>query len=731
MATCEALATKAEVTELKRLLANKIDKSEEDRIIQSSANIAVPLAITGAVTQLNPGIEKAISASGQALKRAGTALSKTASNAGKIAKNVAGIAGNVANIAGILSQLVSLGLVLKHEFVDLPGIRQQIKNQQFEIEANFRLILNNTKNIASQKRELASQERLITQNRQSLITNTSLILDNKRIINQNKKQIVLNEKIINDNSLAITRNSSEIIRVKQELKSDIQATETKLRNEYKSEIATQIKTIEQGFNNQITQLETNFKTSQATQDRQLEETNAIISGLQNSNRGVLNDIRNIISSKANASELVTVRRRVDNNTRTVESALRTARIANTRSSGGGLSITESNALTETIKNLQLKDAQLTKDINDVRSNALNKEQTQEFRKDLTTDFKLALGSAGLLATPVLLNQINANTKPNAIASATQTGICNSSASGGCLSSKIKNPLSQKMDDILAAFNTTASAGNVALNNQILTRVINIQSVVNSSTNGLAAINNFMRNAWSTTKLDKVLNVLNTVLVLHNALMLSRNLGQTLGDVVSQALQFLNIKDAEGESIDVNEFIGSTVNTWLTNLVGAEKLASIQTTWVSLNRIMVAAQGMVSAVQGVKNAVLESMETVGSWTAKIGNNMQIQGLLEERSFPWMNENINFRNPFGKWMQKIEVTEEILGQVNSLVSSGIEAQENFTELINNSSEITTASQELQNNLAQFDLDKEATEATENTTSASPDINNIDLIKSETES
>ena len=341
------------------------------------------------------------------------------------------------------------------------------------------------------------------------------------------------------------------------------------------------------------------------------------------------------------------------------------------------------------------------------------------------DTLIALGIAGL---PGLTTEIRNNTTPQAITSATNTAICQSTATGGCLNNDVFKPLKNKMGDISTGLGLIGEGANLSLNNSILNRVTDIQSQINDARFGLQAMSNFMKNAWENAKLDKVLNVLNTVLALHNALMLSRNLAQTLGDVTTQALQFLGIKDAEGQLIDVNEFIGNTMDTWITNLLGAQTYANIQQTWTSLNRIMVAAQGVVYAVQGVKNAVLEGLETVGSWTAKIGNNMMIQGLLEERSFPWMNENVNLRNPFSGFIQKIDRTEEIVSQVNNLVSSGIEAQDNFNQIFEQSTELKTASQQLQDNLSQFDTDKEGIETQEKANSASPDIDRLDLIQLE---
>lgn len=330
--------------------------------------------------------------------------------------------------------------------------------------------------------------------------------------------------------------------------------------------------------------------------------------------------------------------------------------------------------------------------------------------------------------PIVLSSYKSSQFRDEVKAQAGDAICQSTKPGGCMQADVFNPLKNKLGDLSQGLGLIGEGANLSLNNSILNRVSDIQNKVNNSTFGLQAISNFMQKAWENTKLDKVLNVLNTVLALHNALMLSRNLAQTLGDVTSQALQFFKIKDAEDNFIDVNSVIGSTVNTWITNLVGAENYANIQQTWTSLNRIMVAGQGILYSVQGVKNAVLEGVETVGSWTAKIGNNMMIQGLLEERSFPWMDENINFRNPFSGFIRKLDTTEEVLSQGASLISSGVEAQESFNQLFEGIGEVKTGSEKLQQNLTNFDANKEATETQEKSLSTSPDIDRVDLIQLE---
>ncbi len=333
---------------------------------------------------------------------------------------------------------------------------------------------------------------------------------------------------------------------------------------------------------------------------------------------------------------------------------------------------------------------------------------------LNDDFTQTLTELGIVGLTDTVNQVRNQTTTEAIKSATEEAICDSTKPNGCIAKDIKDPLTNGQ-------NSLSNNVNNILQGLDLAQGQNILNIVQDT-------NNFMKKAWSTTRMDKVLNVLNTVLAFHNALMLSRNLGQTLGDVASQALQFLGIRDAEDNPIDINSVIGSTVNSWITNIVGAETYANIQQSWTNLNRIMVAGQGILYSVQGIKNAVLEAQEIVGNWTAKIGNNLQVQGIFEDDSYPWMNENINFRNPFNKFIQKIDLAEEVVSQGSSLVSSGVEAQENFNELFNQNSELKTASEELQETLSNFSETKETEVAEQTLESASPEIENVDVVKAE---
>ncbi|NJM88291.1 MAG: hypothetical protein HC847_15115 [Hydrococcus sp. RU_2_2] len=70
---------------------------------------------------------------------------------------------------------------------------------------------------------------------------------------------------------------------------------------------------------------------------------------------------------------------------------------------------------------------------------------------------------------------------------------------------------------------------------------------------LSALNELSKKAWRATRMDKILNALNTILLIHNAAMLSNNLAQTLGEVTSQLLHTINIRD---EKTTLSTLMGS-------------------------------------------------------------------------------------------------------------------------------------------------------------------------------
>jgi hypothetical protein len=155
-------------------------------------------------------------------------------------------------------------------------------------------------------------------------------------------------------------------------------------------------------------------------------------------------------------------------------------------------------------------------------------------------------------------------------------------------------------------------------------------------------------------------------------MLSNGIAQTLFgafDIVFQVFKF-SLKDDEGNEISTGDWVGSKFDEFFKDIFGDETVDEWRYQWNRYNRIYQAAANIVNAVQSIMYSVLEALEVVGKYVAKIGNAAKKYGVFVERCYEWMNPNLNFRqNKFFKRLEQIqeavESVEIVAGEVLNIV------------------------------------------------------------------
>jgi hypothetical protein len=314
-----------------------------------------------------------------------------------------------------------------------------------------------------------------------------------------------------------------------------------------------------------------------------------------------------------------------------------------------------------------------------------------------------------------LVQITNQTSQPAISNAVGSEICNQTANpDSCLNTGVRKPLSDKMDSIKDGLGIGLSAANLLISDTILGTLLRLQ--------------NFLQTAWSSTTLDKTLNIVSVVLGVHNAMMLSRNLGQTIGDTATLFLQAIHVKDHKGEEIDVNSWISTKFTALAQKLLGVEAYATIVASLTAANRIIVAGQGMASAIHGIKDALQEGQEIIANRVATLGNACLEQGLFEDGTYGWMDKDLNLKQPFSKFTTYVSNLTEFVEEVNALIQSGIEVQESTNEFYENTQDALKGAKALEKAIEDYIENRNATEAINNQNSASPAISDLDLAKDE---
>jgi hypothetical protein len=258
---------------------------------------------------------------------------------------------------------------------------------------------------------------------------------------------------------------------------------------------------------------------------------------------------------------------------------------------------------------------------------------EQFRQDLEKTINLI---------PAIAN----NTSRNAIKIAAKDGVCESFNPGEC-NADIRQ-------------NASSAAGNSANNNTALERILNNTSnaadlvllpIINNKLGAQVpgGISGFLQRAFQATRLDKIINALTLITTLHNAAMLSRNLGSTLGDLTGQALSVIGIKDENGSALDINAEIGRQVNSLMSTILGAETWAGTKLAWNKANTIISSATQIVFTVRSLWDSSKEILEWTAENTGKIGNALKRFRVVGENAYRWMPEQVTHQNA---WALKIE-------------------------------------------------------------------------------
>ena len=126
-------------------------------------------------------------------------------------------------------------------------------------------------------------------------------------------------------------------------------------------------------------------------------------------------------------------------------------------------------------------------------------------------------------------------------------------------------------------------------------------------------------------------------------------GETLGELTSQALSTIGIKDSEGSPLDINEAIGNSLNALMTNILGAEVYAGAKETWLRSSRIISSASQIVWTVRSIADSAREVTEWTAENTGKIGNALKKFRVVGEDAYKWMPEKVTATN---KWLSKVD-------------------------------------------------------------------------------
>ncbi|MBD2189861.1 hypothetical protein [Pseudanabaena mucicola] len=269
-----------------------------------------------------------------------------------------------------------------------------------------------------------------------------------------------------------------------------------------------------------------------------------------------------------------------------------------------------------------------------------------------------------------IDNINNNTSPQAQQANAKEGVCQSMQPNQCGFEGVKQATTEATNPIKSVLDNLANilAPFIAFAQTALGKILNI-------------LNN--------TVIDRSLAVMNLATNIHNAAMLTRDIGETLGSVVDNVISLTGLRftNSEGSQVQFTDFIGANFRSFLVSVLGVENYTSLVLNWQKANTIYHSAMAVVNTTQSMIDPISSAVEYGMENVSKIGNSLKEDGVVGENAYPAMDETIRARrvNRFERLNDTLEGAENIASNLSSITSSAVSVKEDYKQLREDSKEL----------------------------------------------
>lgn len=243
---------------------------------------------------------------------------------------------------------------------------------------------------------------------------------------------------------------------------------------------------------------------------------------------------------------------------------------------------------------------------------------------------------------------------------------------------------------------------------------------------------FAEKAWESTRLQKLVNMLTLITVIHNAGMLSREIIETLGYVLSNGLSAVGIKDENDQPLDINDLVGNSIESFFRTVLGNDVYEDVRDGWKRANRIYQAGANIVFTLRNIADGTGEILEWTAENVGKIGNALKKYGVVGQRAYPFMSERVKaqdlYRRKFARVYQGLENLDDTANSLATVSSEVVEIQEEFNQLKDAKDRFRNEVADLGNDvlptISPENVPIKANADTENANSQSPDVGTPDI-------
>ncbi|MEJ1931998.1 hypothetical protein WDZ92_17300, partial [Nostoc sp. NIES-2111] len=284
---------------------------------------------------------------------------------------------------------------------------------------------------------------------------------------------------------------------------------------------------------------------------------------------------------------------------------------------------------------------------------------------------------------------------------------------------VVNNSNQNKNSLLDKLNTGLNTADLVQNTALLNTINN--KLGDQLPDG--GISGYLKKGFKWLQTDRITNLLTLWVTIHNASMLSAQMGDTLLSVIENGLTIFGIKDADGSAIDLNAILGKQIEGIIKDAIGAENYTQMILQWQRASTIYRSTANVIDRVSGLTNSVINGLEVVGGQNAKIGNALRNWDVVGSTAYEVFNPSPNFKaGGFLDRLNNLDDAANFLLQVSQVPIDIMQAQKDLTDA--NTEFIKTLREETKKGIVIADAEKtKKLEDDAKAASQGVDLNNVD--------
>ncbi|MEH2065141.1 MAG: hypothetical protein V7K50_23255 [Nostoc sp.] len=227
--------------------------------------------------------------------------------------------------------------------------------------------------------------------------------------------------------------------------------------------------------------------------------------------------------------------------------------------------------------------------------------------------------------------------------------------------------------ILTLVSTVSNAAQLAVLNTINSKL---------GTQVTGGISGLIKSVAENTYIEKALTVLTFAATVHNALMLSNNLGQTFIQIVDQVTGFILPKGLDGTPISFSSVLGKAMHEVIADTIGEANYQTMSEDWAKANRIYQAASNVFNQISNLGGLITAGLEVVAGNVGKVGNALKTWGVVGEKAYNFMNPQPNLKGKFFEYLntsnEKLQAIAMVIAIPIGITAAAAELSSSVVEL-----------------------------------------------------